>query len=205
MLLCDIGNTSFSFLDGDRSYKKSVTLFNPSEIKNKVFYISVNIEINKKLKSLENWIDISVFVDKKNYYQTMGIDRIIACEAIDNGIILDAGSAVTVDLVENGKFMGGFIYPGIKAMEQTYKNISKALDYSFNFECDLDIMPKNSQDAISYGYLKTLYSEVISKNVDIFLTGGDAKKFASIFPQAKIEEHLVFDGMKKIIQKANIC
>ncbi len=199
MLLCDIGNTSFHFFDGKDDYKKSVDSFESSAIKEDVFYICVNPQLKEVLKLLKNWIDLSQYIDMSKYYKTMGVDRVFACEAISDGIIIDAGSAVTVDIVKNGVYEGGFIYPGIKAMSETYKNISSALDYSFNFECDLDIMPKNSQDSISYGYLKALYSEVMSHNMQIYLTGGDAKEFAKIFPDAKIDERLIFKGMKKII------
>lgn len=199
MLLCDIGNTSFHFFDGKEEYKKDVDSFESSAITEDVFYICVNPQLKEVLKLLKNWIDISQYIDMSKYYSTMGVDRVFACEAISEGIIIDAGSAVTVDIVKNGVYQGGFIYPGIKAMSQTYKNISSALDYSFNFECDLDIMPKNSQDSISYGYLKTLYGEVMSHNMQIFLTGGDAKEFAKIFPDAEIDERLIFSGMKKII------
>lgn len=199
MLLCDIGNTSFHFFNGEKDYKKDVKSFDSSTITEKVFYICVNPQLIEVLKLLKNWVDLSLHVDMSKYYETMGIDRIMACEAIDNGIIIDAGSAITVDIVKEGIYNGGFIYPGIKAMSKTYKNISSVLDYSFNFECDLDIMPKNSQDSISYGYLKTLYSEVMSHNMDIYLTGGDAKEFARIFPDAKVDERLIFNGMKKII------
>jgi len=205
MLLCDIGNTSYDFLDGDKNYKESVKTFDPKRVKQKVFYICVNSKLKEILKDLPNWVDISVHVDMKNYYETMGVDRVFACEAVSEGVIVDAGSAVTVDVVKSSTFEGGFIYPGIKMMEQTYKNISPVLDYSFNFELNLDIMPKNSQDAISYGYLKTLYLEVISHGMKIFLTGGDAKKFAQIFPHAKVDEGLIFKGMKKIIKKADLC
>lgn len=205
LLLCDIGNTSYHFLDDKSDYKKSTKNFDPSGTKEKVFYICVNPEIKDILKDLDNWIDLSEYVDMKNYYETMGIDRIVACESINNGLIIDAGSALTVDVVKHGVFEGGFIYPGLKAMGESYKNISTALDYSFNFELDLGKMPKNSQDAISYGYLKTLYCEVISHKMDIYLTGGDAKEFAKIFPHSKIDELLIFKGMKKIIKKADIC
>jgi type III pantothenate kinase len=136
----------------------------------------------------------------------MGVDRIFAIEALESdGVIVDAGSAVTVDVVKEGTFVGGFIYPGIKAMHKTYENISDALSYSFNFDLALDIMPKNSRDAISYGYLKTLYAEVVSHRLPIILTGGDAKEFAKIFKDATIDEQLIFKGMKKIIQRADIC
>ena len=201
MLLCDIGNTSYHFFDGSKEYKRDVTTFNPSSIKEKVCYICVNNTLHVKLASLPNWIDLSEYIDKKKYYETMGIDRIFALEPVSNGVVIDAGSAVTVDVVKNDEFIGGFIYPGMKAMQKTYENISPALAYSFNFECDLDIMPKNSQDAISYGYLKTLYCEVMSHKLPIILTGGDALEFKKIFPGAKIDTRLIFHSMKKILQK----
>lgn len=205
MLLCDVGNTSYHFLDDEKSYKKDVDTYEPSTVTEKVFYICVNPHVKEVLKKLENWVDLSSHVEMSKYYETMGVDRIFACEAIDDGIIIDAGSAVTVDLVQEGVFQGGFIYPGIRAMSESYKNISSALAYSFNFELDLDKMPKNSQDAISYGYLKTFQSEVMAHDTELFLTGGDAEKFALLFPHAKIDETLLFKGMKKIMKKAGLC
>jgi len=201
MLLCDIGNTSYHFLDSTKDYKESVSSFKPSSIKTEVFYICVNSHVKKILQDLENWIDLSSHVDMTNYYETMGIDRIVASQAIKNGVIVDAGSAITVDVVKNGMFEGGFIYPGTDAMSKTYKDISPALDYPFNFKLDLHKLPKNSQDAISYGYLKTLYSEVTSYDMEIYLTGGDAKKLETLFENAEVDEMLIFKGMKKIISK----
>ncbi len=205
MILCDIGNTTYHFLDKEREYKKDAKLFDPSSLKEKVFYICVNLDVKKILKPLKNWIDLSLYVDFSKYYATMGIDRVMACEAISDGVVVDAGSAVTVDIVKEAEFKGGFIYPGVKAMGKTYKDISNALDYSFNFELDLDKMPKNSRDAISYGYLKLLQSEVKSYNMDIYLTGGDAKEFAKIFQGSFVDEMLLFKGMKNIMKKADIC
>jgi len=205
MILCDIGNTSYHFLDGTTSYKKDTKNFNPQDIKEKVYFISVNAAIKEKLNSLENWIDLSAFIDMKEYYETMGIDRVFALQTSQNAVIIDAGSAITVDILKEGMFMGGFIYPGMKAMSKTYANISPALEYSFNFDVDLDIMPKNSQDAITYGFVKTLYSEVISHNMPVILTGGDALEFKKVFKDAKVDEELIFSGMKKIITKAKLC
>ncbi len=205
MLLCDIGNTSYHFLDDEYDYKEDSLTFEPSTIKEQVYYICVNQKVKTILKDLQNWIDLFKYIDMGNYYETMGIDRIVASEAVDDGVIVDAGSAITVDIVKNGKFEGGFIYPGLKAMSQTYKNISPALNFSFNFECDLDIMPKNSQDAISYGFLKTLYCEVMSHKMNIVLIGGDADIFAKVFKRAQVDKLLIFKGMKKIMKKADLC
>jgi type III pantothenate kinase len=170
----------------------------------RVYFISVNPLLKQKLQKLPNWVDISPRVDMNKYYQTMGIDRIMVCEAINDGVIIDAGSAITVDVMEQGKFMGGYIYPGIEAMSRAYRGISELLAYSFNFEIDLDKMPKNSEDAISYGFLKTLYSEVLSHKKQIYLCGGDAKVFAKIFKDAIVDEDLVFKGMRKFI-KGEVC
>lgn len=205
MLLCDIGNSSFHFCDQKRYYKKSVDSFDPQTLQDEVFYICVNPQIKPLLEKLQNWKDLGKYIDYAQYYPSMGIDRVVACESIDNGIIIDAGSAITVDLVKDGVFAGGYIYPGTQAMQKCYTNISSALEYSFHYELDLDIMPKNSQDAITYGYLKPLQSEVISHKMQIYLTGGDAHKIAKIFPDAFVDEVLLFNGMKKIIQRADLC
>jgi type III pantothenate kinase len=205
MLLCDIGNTSYHFLDEEDEYKKSADSFNPLKIDEDVCFISVNHRVNDIIKDLSNWINLADYIDMSDYYETMGIDRVVACETLNNGVIIDAGSALTVDVVKDGKYLGGFIYPGRVAMQKSYENISSALAYSFNFDLPLDIMPKNSRDAISYGYLKTLYNEVMQHNLPVILTGGDAKLFAKVFKNAKVDEKLIFKGMKKIMKKANIC
>jgi len=201
MLLCDIGNSSYHFFDGKKNYKKNILDFNPQEITQQVYFISVNAKIKRELSFLENWIDLSRSVDMHNYYETMGVDRIFAVEALQNAVIVDAGSAITVDIVKSGHFMGGFIYPGVKAMNKAYENISPALSYEFNFDLDLETLPKNSQDAISFGFLKTLYSEVTSYDLPIVLTGGYAREFKKIFKDARVDENLIFTGMQKIIEE----
>lgn len=205
MLLCDIGNTSYHFYENDQDFKHYIKDFNSQSIEERVYYISVNADVNKLLNECSNWINLEDYIDRKNYYETMGIDRIVALQDVDNAVVVDAGSAITVDLVKKGVFEGGFIYPGIKAMQECYKNISSALDYSFNFELTLDKMAKNSRDAISYGYLKAFVDEIESKNLPIILTGGDAMEFKKLFPDAKIDSELIFKGMKKIITKAGLC
>ena len=200
MLLCDIGNTTLHFYDGEKDTRIPVEGFEPASVQERVYYISVNPRLDAELASCDNWVDLRGFIAWERYYPTMGIDRVAACEAVENGVIVDAGSAVTVDVVKNGRFEGGFIYPGIAAMAKAYGEISPRLAYSFNFEVDLDKMPKNSQDAVSYGYLRTLYGEVMRHEGPIIITGGDAERFAALFPGATVERHLIFKGMKKILE-----
>lgn len=201
MLLCDVGNTSYHFLDGSRDYKESADSFDPATITKQVYFISVNSRVTQKLQNLKNWIDLSAVIDKSIYYETMGIDRIVAVESTQNAVIVDGGSAITVDVVRNGVFEGGFIYPGINAMHKTYKSISPALEYPFNLELNVEKLPKDSQNAISYGFLKLLYSEVLSYGLPIILTGGDASQLKRLFKEAKVDKLLLFESMKKLIIK----
>ena len=205
MMLCDIGNTSYHFYDGDVTSKYMVDDFDPKQITQRVCYISVNSSVETLLSTLENWVDLRSFVEWNKYYETMGIDRVIACEAIDDGVVVDAGSALTVDVVKKGVFQGGFITPGVKMMQESYAQISPRLDYSFNFDLDLDKMPKNSRDAISYGYLGLLHAELRRHNLPLYVTGGDAQNIARLLDDAVVDELLLFKGMEKIIKKAELC
>jgi type III pantothenate kinase len=205
MILCDIGNTSVDWeIDGVVS-KQSVRSFNPLLFSEKVFYVCVNEKLLPILNILENWIDIRTYVNWDKYYHTMGLDRIMVCEAIDNGIIVDAGSAVTVDKMFNGNHEGGFIALGLNSTKEAYAKLSPALARSFNFEVDLTIMAKNTPDAITIGYLAPLIEKIKSLGNPIIITGGDSEVFSSFFDDAVVDNHLIFKGMKKLIEKGQLC
>ena len=204
MKLCDIGNTNFSFDNGETF---SVENFDISCIDEKVYYISVNHYWEKRLEGEENWINLRQFIDFSHYYESMGIDRIMCVEALENALVVDAGSAITVDLIRNKHHQGGYIYPGFTAMAKTYKNISPRLDISLNFDIDLATMPKNTEDAISFGVIAPLVSHIrsVADTLPITITGGDAEKLHNFLPSARVDKTLVFKGMRKIIKDKTIC
>ena len=207
MLLCDIGNTSYHFYDDVRGvdYKEDAATFDPASVKTPVYYINVNLAAGPALAALEHWTDLRPSVAWEKYYETMGIDRVMACEAVQEGVVVDAGSAITVDVVRNGRFEGGFISPGLSALRRAYREISPRLDSSFNFDMQLDKMPKNTQDAITYGALGLLAREVRSYRLPVLLTGGDAAALMPLFAHSVHAPLLLFEGMKKTIQKAGLC
>ena len=207
MLLCDIGNTSYHFYDesSGSDFKREVVAFAPESTPDMVYYINVNPTIQKRLDALENWVDLRRYVRWERYYDTMGIDRIMACEAIDNGVIVDAGSAITVDVVSGGCFEGGFIVPGVRALREAYAGVSAVLDTSFNFDMPLDKMPKNTRDAVTYGAFGMLAVRVADTGLPIYLTGGDAALLRSLFAEPRMATLLLFAGMKKTMQKAHLC
>ena len=205
MILCDIGNTTVDwFIDGKVS-KQSIGDFNPHACTEKVYYINVNTKLSSLLLTLDNWYDLSQLVDFDKYYATMGIDRIMVCEAISEGVIIDAGSAITVDVMSDGKYEGGFIALGLRSAQEAYAKLSPALAESFNFEVDLTIMAKNTPDAITVGFLAPLIDTIKRLGSPIYVTGGDSKVFSSLLSDAIVDDHLVFKGMKKLIEKGQLC
>jgi type III pantothenate kinase len=205
MILCDIGNTSVDwYIDGKYS-KQRIDDFNPVLQKEKVYYANVNKKLSSVLEILENWYDVSALVDWEKYYSSMGIDRVMVCEAIEEGVIVDAGSAITVDVMHEGVYGGGFITLGLKSAQEAFARLSPALAESFNFEVDLTIMAKNTPDAITIGFLAPLIDKIKSLGKPVYVTGGDSHVVASLLDDAIVEKLLVFKGMKKLIEKGRLC
>ncbi len=205
MILCDIGNTSVDFFRDGTSTKYRLEEFDPLSYNEKVYYISVNHAFMERIKTLPQWINIEPWIDRSAYYPTMGVDRIVVCEAIEEGVVMDAGSAVTVDIMKKGAYQGGYIALGIRSAQEAYARLSPALDIPFNFEVDLTIMAKNTPDAITLGYFSPLIHSIRALSTPLYLTGGDARLFARWLDEAIVDEHLIFKGMKKIIEKGNGC
>jgi len=129
----------------------------------------------------------------------------MVCEAIDDGVIVDAGSAITVDVMRDGVYQGGFISLGVRSAQEAYARLSPALATSFNFEVDLTIMAKNTPDAITVGFLAPLIQLIESYGNPIYVTGGDAHLLSSFLKESIVDETLIFKGMKKLIDKGSQC
>ena len=201
MILCDIGNTSFHFLINgiEKKYLLSEKLENFTQ---KVYYISVNEEASLKLiKHSKECINLEKDIKFETSYIGIGIDRKMVCYDIKDAVIIDAGSAISVDIIENFQHQGGFILLGLKALINTYAKISPVLNVDFITKLNLDKLPLNTKDAISYGILKSIILPIkeISSNKQLIFTGGDGKFLSEFFPNSIVEKHLIFKNMKRII------
>lgn len=203
MILCDIGNTTLDWYIDGKTFKQSVDDFDPKEHTEQIYYISVNTKLSSLLKSFDNWCNIEQFVDWTKYYSTMGIDRIMACEAIEEGVIVDAGSAITVDVMQDSQYNGGFIALGLRSAQEAYAKLSPALAKSFNFEVDLTIMAKNTPDAITVGFLAPLVDKIKSLGKPLYVTGGDSKVLSPLLGDVIVDDLLIFKGMIKLIEKVD--
>lgn len=207
MLLCDIGNSYFHFFYKGRVWREEA---NKLTKKNKdfiIYYISVNERNEKKLlESHNNCLNIDKFVNLDTIYTGLGVDRKIACLSVKNGVIVDSGSAITIDIMQEGIHLGGYILPGIDSYRKLFFNI-EALKMEFNLGVSLNSLPQNTQDAISYGCLKSIIVTIqdVSKENYIYFTGGDGKFLSKFFSNSIYDNTLIFKGMTKIIKENNIA
>ena len=198
MLLADIGNSRVHIYNGEDiehlDYKSAFKKY----ARKKVKYISVQHRLKDKLKEFKNWEDISDKIRLKGEYPTMGVDRKALCLSYNNGLFISAGSAITVDIVENSEYRGGFILLGLRAYIKAYANISKALDIKLNRDIK-DTLAKNTIDSISYGIIYSIVSiiEKHSKDRKIYITGGDGKFLSKFLKGSVYDEGLIFKGIER--------
>ncbi|QKF76540.1 type III pantothenate kinase [Arcobacter defluvii] len=206
MILCDIGNTTFHFLINGK-HKKYFLDEKVPKFDDKIYFISVNEKATKKLlKKNSKAKDIKELLKFDTSYQGLGIDRAVACSFQDNCVIVDAGSAITVDIIENGQHQGGFIMLGLQRFIKTYPKISKKLKFDFEKNVNLDKIPLRTIDAIQYAMLKSIILPIkeVSLNKNIIFTGGDGEFLSKYFENSTYKKDLIFENMKRIID-ANNC
>ena len=207
ILLADIGNTHFHIYNGKKvehlTYEDAIKKYSQSEL----CYISVKHQLSDVIAGIKNWKNISFLMKIEGEYETMGVDRKALCLSQRNGIFIDAGSAITVDVVENGVYSGGYIFPGLKAMLKAYKEISLALESELESKINLHRLPFTTKEQISYGIIASIKAliQMHSDEKTLYFTGGDGKFLSTFFDDVVYDETLVFRGMLKAIKDKKIC
>ena len=207
MLLADIGNSYFHIYNGSSvehlSYDDAIRKYGNERL----FYISVKQQLDSTIENIASWKNISAQMKLEGAYDTMGVDRKALCLSHDDGVFVDAGSAITVDIMEDGHYRGGFIYPGVKAMIDAYRAISPALETKLNENVSLDRLPTTTKDGISYGIIASIKALIDkhSHGRKLYFTGGDGKFLSSFFEEATYDEMLVFNGMLKVMKGSERC
>ncbi len=206
MVLCDIGNSYLHFYYNGRVWKVQAEKLERDEALLPLYYISVNQKKTRKLlESFPEAINLAPYMMLDTTYKGLGADRIAACRGISDGVIVDAGSAITVDIMQNDIHLGGYILPGLATFGKLYRAISPILGSDLNLAIELNAFPQNTRDAVSYGALKSilLMIESSAKNKKLYFTGGDGKFLARFFSGAVQDDSLVFKGMLKSIDTLN--
>lgn len=141
---------------------------------------------------------------------SMGVDRWLAVIAAYHQfkqacIVVDAGSAITVDLVRSdGQHIGGYIVPGFGMMEKVLSRGTSKVNVVLGKLSG--IAPGvSTQEAVSHGCLLMIKAMVdsaakdlacIEPSVQIVVTGGDAESLIGVLGD-KVEHvpELVMDGL----------
>ena len=134
----------------------------------------------------------------------------------DAVIVIDAGTAVTVDLVKQNMFMGGAILPGVSMAISALGNSTgeirindQSLTRGFSSKRDLNVVATNSDDAVIAGALASvaggvekcmeLMRPVCGSRVEVLITGGDARLVASMMNSSvEVVPNLVLAGLALI-------
>jgi len=207
MILADIGNTHIHIFKDSKISSIPANENRLQTIKDKLYYINVNPNLTSFLEAKKDWVNIDKYISLNGEYQGLGIDRKMACYGIENGIVIDAGSAITVDKMKNGIYQGGYIIPGFNQLNIAFKNISNRLDFMFNNKIDLTKLPKNSQDSITFGVFYSIVQGInsIQDDLPIYITGGSAKTLLPYLNNVKLEDDLLFKHMRNLLKDLIIC
>ena len=183
-----------------------------------------NLDIVLK-NAFERYFNLKTFIVKptddlgiENKYETpdtLGIDRIVNCIAGYNKyktslIVIDAGTATTVDIILKGEgFLGGLILPGMDMLSKSlFENTSKLPFVALRKTNE--IIGKNTIDSINsgvvFGYasmlegiVKKIKEKYFKYDIKVLITGGKYKTISDISDIADFtDEDLTLKGLKII-------
>jgi type III pantothenate kinase len=146
---------------------------------------------------------------------TLGMDRLAAvAEAYNkyrdgNVLVIDAGSAITFDLLTGGRYTGGTISPGMQMRFKALNILTGRLPL-VNPDRNVEFPAKSTADAINSGVIKGIVYEIneyickFEKEYSqpmVLLTGGDAVFLAdNLRGNAVIDTNLVTKGLNYILE-----
>lgn len=234
-LIADIGNNSAKFFlfngeqillhtrRNDASYEIIQEWNSQFGIDNII--VSTVIDLTEKQKEAFNiigcpiiWFDNTTPTPLAIEYatpHTLGSDRIAAAVGAwnehpgNNLLIIDAGSAITIDFVDyKGTYKGGNISPGIKMRLKALHEYTGRLPF-VEKDGDTPSFGNDTETAIRSGVIKGTCHEIdgyINEikekygNVLVFLTGGDEKTLKnSIKSRIFADKYLVAKGLNRIL------
>lgn len=174
--------------------------------------------LTKNLKTIffSHSLKLPITINYKSI-DSLGKDRLAAvCGASElfpnkNSLIIDAGTAITYDILREGKFYdGGNISPGIKMRFKALHSFTKKLPLIELDINDNNFFGQNTEQAIRYGVQNGILSEIkvfieefktkYSKP-NIIFTGGDSFFFEKLFNfPIFAETNLTIIGLNKILK-----
>lgn len=132
---------------------------------------------------------------------TLGADRIAAAAGVDpseTALVVDAGTALTVDMVSDGVFRGGNISPGLWLRFSALNKYTSKLPM-VEVRGDLPLFGNSTETAIRAGVVRGLVAEIVNLYhraereygpTQLIITGGDASLLEPLLREYGVEPHL---------------
>ena len=129
---------------------------------------------------------------------TLGVDRLAAAVGVSverAALVVDAGTAVTSDLVVARRFIGGNISPGLRLRFRSLNAFTSRLPL-VGPEGELPLFGHDTVTAIRSGVVRGLVGELVSvyessrrvyDNIKMILTGGDASVLYPLLEEAGVD------------------
>lgn len=149
-------------------------------------------------------------------FKTLGVDRWMAilgaASYSDNPVIVvDAGTAITIDVVLDKKHIGGFIVPGLELMRASLVNATQNLSGESLENTSVSFLGTNTNNAVFGGtlFMAAAFLNQVVENIEIetgkkFDYIGTGGNFISILPLLEYEfdyiEDLTLVGMTKVLE-----
>jgi type III pantothenate kinase len=140
--------------------------------------------------------------------EKVGPDRLCAvagawAEGSREAVIVDAGTAVTVDLLAGGSFRGGSIFPGLPLLAGALHGGTALLPPIGDPPVDMEPPGRSTSGAMIAGIrwglvgaVKELVSRTLPEGADLWVTGGEGELLAPhLGHPARLERDLVFKGL----------
>ena len=211
----DIGNTYVKTLcqgvfDSYLSTEFDINRF--KDVYSEMWLSSVNTKFsydeNPKIHVAKTSNSYKTLINHYEDYHQLGVDRwlnlITAYENYPkkNALIIDVGSAVTIDYLESsGDFRGGIIMPGLSKLRNSFDKFANTSSNILSLD-----LKKNTQDAWNSGSSHMFISavnEAINQfekqfKIDkVLITGGDSQNLAPYLDKSVIvEPYMTLQGLK---------
>jgi type III pantothenate kinase len=128
-------------------------------------------------------------------------------------IVIDAGSAITVDLLRaDGRHLGGAILPGFNTSNDDFRRIFSHIDFDHPEIAETALPGCSTEAAIQIDYahhsidrlpaLVNRWIPLLDENPGILLAGGDAPRVQGLLEHpARIVPDLVFRGLRRLTER----
>lgn len=143
----------------------------------------------------------------------LGVDRwlavIAAYEPGSPAVVIDAGTAITIDAVDaTGQHLGGLIMPGVGLMRRAlYANTDRIPDEG---ETDVELLGQDTRAAVSggsvhaaAGFIERVAGRLLRRDDSMrcLITGGDARRLRPLLGMTtEYHPRLVLEGMRRVAE-----